>query len=129
MVALVFLTVLGTLIAVVADVMVEFDASARARTAALVGAQAGGQDVDLGSQTGPLGRGGTVQLRNDAAAVCERNAAAVDPAAQVNCQITGTVVTATVTQRVALPVVLFGLTASVTATAHGGPAVGTVTAG
>ena len=127
--ALVFMLVMVGLLATVANLLVLIDSSAQARTAAYVGAVAGGQQVDPGGVTGTLTA--SVPLLGDAAQVCQQEAGLADPgdAVTVSCSVSGDVVTATVCEAVQYPVSLLGLGGTVCDTEHAGPAFGTVTPG
>ena len=124
---LVFVFVMVALLATVADVLVLIDASAQARSAAYVGAVAGGQDVNPGAVSGQLTVAGP--LNGDAGRVCEQQASVADPQASPSCTASGETVTATVCQVVRYPVSMLGLSGKVCDTEHAGAAFGTVTAG
>lgn len=125
---LVFVLVMVGLLATVANLLVLIDASAQVRSAAYVGAVAGGQDVNPGAVSGPLVASGP--LSSDAYQVCQQQAALADPAASApSCSVSGGVVTARVCQTVQYPVSLLGLGGQVCDTEHAGSAFGTVTPG
>ena len=126
---LVFVFVLAGLIAVVGDLLVMSNASAKARDAAFLGAQAGGSDVDIASAAATdIPRSGDLTLSASATADCEQAAAIADPGVTVTCSVSGGRITVQVTQQVQLPIQLLGSTVTVRAQAQGGPAAGTVTA-
>jgi hypothetical protein len=57
---------------------------------------------------------------------CRRAVAVADPGAQASCEVSGDVITVTVTKGVRLPVGLFGLSTTVHAVQRGGAALGTL---
>ena len=125
--ALVFVFLMVGLLAVVANLLVTIDASARARSAAYAGAVAGGQNVDPAAVTGPITNVGPPSAA--APAVCRQDAQIADPQATASCSVSGAVVTATVCERVQYPVALLGLGGQVCDTEHAGAAFGTVRPG
>ena len=126
---LVFVLVLGGLIAVVGDLLVVSNASARARDAAFLGAQAGGSDVDIASAAAvDVPRSSVLTLSAAASTDCQQAAAAADPGVSVTCSVSGGRITVEVSQRVQLPIQLLGSSVTVRAQALGGPAAGTVSA-
>ena len=125
--ALVFVFLMATLLAVVADLLVMIDASARARSAAYAGAVAGGQTVDPAAVSGTLSGAGP--LGAAAPAVCRQDAQLADAEASASCTVSAGVVTATVCQRVAYPVAVLGIGGQVCDTERAGAAFGTVRAG
>ena len=126
---LVFVLVLGGLIAVVGDLLVVSNASARARDAAFLAAQAGGSDVNIASAAAVDVQSSSVLTLSAAASTdCERAAAAADPGVTVSCSVSGGRITVDVSQKVELPIQLLGSSVTVRAQALGGPAAGTVTA-
>jgi hypothetical protein len=126
--ALVFVFVMVALLAAVADVLVLIDASAQVRSAAYVGAVAGGQDVNPGAVSGQLTAAGP--LSAEAGGVCAQQASLADPqASPPSCTVSGETVTAGVCQVVRYPVSVFGLSGEVCDTERAGAAFGTVTAG
>ena len=127
--ALVFVFVLAGLLAVVGDLLVMENASAQARDAAFLGAQAGGQNVDLSSvENQDVPSSSNLTLAPSAVVACESAAAHADPGVTATCSISGGTITVDVNRSVSLPLQLVGTTAVVRAHALGGPAVGTVSA-
>jgi hypothetical protein len=123
--ALVFVLVLAGLLAVIANVLVLVDASAQVRSAAYVGAVAGGQDVSPGDVSGALTSSGP--LSPAAPRTCEQQAALAAPSgAKAACSVTGNVVSATVCVSVQYPVGLLGPGGRVCDTERAGAAYGTV---
>jgi hypothetical protein len=125
--ALVFVFVMVALLATVADVLVLIDASAQVRSAAYVGAVAGGQAVNPGAVSGQLTAAGP--LSAEAAGVCDQQASVADPQGSPSCAVSGETVTARVCQVVRYPVSVLGLSGEVCDTERAGAAFGTVTAG
>lgn len=125
MTALVFVFVLAGLLAVIANVLVLVDASAQVRSAAYVGAVAGGQDVSPGAVSGALTSAGP--LSAEAPRTCQQQAARAAPVgAEADCSVSGGVVSATVCASVQYPVGLLGPGGRVCDTEHAGAAFGTV---
>jgi len=126
---LVFVLVLGGLIAVVGDLLVVSNASAKARDAAFLAAQAGGSDVNIASAASvDVPHSSQLTLSAAATTDCEQAAVAADPGVSVTCSVNGGRITVDVSQKVQLPIQLVGGSVMVRAHALGGPAAGTVTA-
>jgi hypothetical protein len=124
-----FVTVLGGLLAAVADVLALANEGATAQATALVAAQAGGTAFEpLGGLQGALASSQQLPAGPRAEEQCRRAALVADPGAEVACTARLGVVTARVRRSVRLPLPLFGLFSTVDATAQGGPAFGTVRA-
>lgn len=122
--ALVFVFVLAGLLAVIANLLVLLDAGAQVRSAAYVGAVAGGQDVNPGAVSGALTSTGPLSAA--ASQVCRQQAALAAPSgADTTCAVDGDVMRATVCASVQYPVGLLGPGGRVCDTERAGSAFGT----
>jgi hypothetical protein len=115
---------LGT-IALVGNTQVLFVNSNRADAAALLAAQAGASAIDESALYGNQ----VVVSPAQAVTRCEQAGAAQATVSSVHCTIAGNTVTATVVQRVQMPVPLWGDFETVSATRSARPAFGGVTGG
>ena len=124
--ALVMTTVLGGLLAAVADLLVESSEATRADAAAYLGAQSGAESVDTSQFGGGVSSSGQLRLGADAVVNCQQAVTVADPGATASCVVSGDLITVTVTKRVQLPLPFVSLATTVRAVQQAGAALGTV---